>query len=768
MERQDIKGVHQLRRDTSSNWTSENPILWDGQEGYETDTRRKKVGDGETAWNDLPYAVKVGGVNYLVNSKLDNLLGWGQNGDSLAQATAEKYQGYDCVVLRNNGSAYNPGIITNRFTASTDELNESELVVSVGIFSSKEGVKIAQYPSLVIPANQWVRVSYPYKLFNGTTFALSVNGISANETVGIKNIKLERGNIPTDWTPATGDETPIRDYSGSEVPTLNNYPASSWATTADREKHIGEYYSRKVTSNILRNTNFDVVPEIMGGVLAAESDWNSFYWGKGGFTSEDSADTIREVVSIINPPLSAIKKGIRIYSNTPAREINVRQFNVPLVIGKTYTYSAYVKGSLSGDSRLFISYSLAGGTTFNEKLVYSISDSWQLVSMTFVADTSSVKFYVGIYGSGDVQFCGMKLEEGINDNPEWSDYSSEPNYTERYQFAGANGVYGWDKVSYRDDATLGMAADGVYVMYHRNSDNFPLAVKPERWPAWEETGEVAEGVLLIHEGRGIIIAPDESQQVWATTAVGTGKYNSQRLVALDDFAGKQNTENMLKLSGANAATYCNSYSRVNANSQGLSAGMWWLPSLGELMLIFSNFDKINYALSFIKGAVPLKKDGYWSSSEYNQTAKWQVLVENLSISAKTCSDSNNTRPVSCFAHLTTDTPVPTAKELAEEALSKINGTYNTTGNTLIDDSTLDLSTSNGSVSVAVNIARNGAVAVLIVPANVKVSFSVHPSQSYTLKMADGVADLSGDASGKLVYTLLRAGNMVYITGALYA
>jgi hypothetical protein len=45
-----------LRRGTSELWASRNPILADGEPGYEIDTRKWKVGNGLTPWNDLPYA----------------------------------------------------------------------------------------------------------------------------------------------------------------------------------------------------------------------------------------------------------------------------------------------------------------------------------------------------------------------------------------------------------------------------------------------------------------------------------------------------------------------------------------------------------------------------------------------------------------------------------------------------------------------------------------------------------------------------------------
>jgi Major tropism determinant N-terminal domain len=46
----------QQRRDTAANWTSNNPTLAGGEIGYETDTKKFKVGDGTTAWTSLTYA----------------------------------------------------------------------------------------------------------------------------------------------------------------------------------------------------------------------------------------------------------------------------------------------------------------------------------------------------------------------------------------------------------------------------------------------------------------------------------------------------------------------------------------------------------------------------------------------------------------------------------------------------------------------------------------------------------------------------------------
>lgn len=46
----------QLRRDSSTNWTSNNPTLSSGELGYETDTTQFKIGNGTDDWNTLGYS----------------------------------------------------------------------------------------------------------------------------------------------------------------------------------------------------------------------------------------------------------------------------------------------------------------------------------------------------------------------------------------------------------------------------------------------------------------------------------------------------------------------------------------------------------------------------------------------------------------------------------------------------------------------------------------------------------------------------------------
>jgi len=48
--------IIQLRRDSASDWTSNNPTLAEGEMGVELDTAQYKIGDGSTVWNSLAYS----------------------------------------------------------------------------------------------------------------------------------------------------------------------------------------------------------------------------------------------------------------------------------------------------------------------------------------------------------------------------------------------------------------------------------------------------------------------------------------------------------------------------------------------------------------------------------------------------------------------------------------------------------------------------------------------------------------------------------------
>lgn len=205
--------------------------------------------------------------------------------------------------------------------------------------------------------------------------------------------------------------------------------------------------------------------------------------------------------------------------------------------------------------------------------------------------------------------------------------------------------------------------DGIFIMFHRNSDNFPLMVKPYKWPSYQNSGEIAEGVVIVEGGKILVVAPTESSSplTWSSAAIsGGGTTTEDRVTAMNDWNGKANTAATIAASRADAITntaqyapgYCNLYSRVNAKGKGLTAGKWWLPSLGEMMMIYANMTKINYALSLIAGATQLVEAWYWTSTEVSATNAWNLSLNGGGTGnwyAK-ASNTSRVRAVSAFIY----------------------------------------------------------------------------------------------------------------------
>ena len=89
-----MSDIIQVKRGSAALATSTNPILAEGEFGYETDTRRLKVGDGSTAYNDLPYfsgLTPILAIEYVID---------GGDADILPGVKGDLKIPFDCTILR--------------------------------------------------------------------------------------------------------------------------------------------------------------------------------------------------------------------------------------------------------------------------------------------------------------------------------------------------------------------------------------------------------------------------------------------------------------------------------------------------------------------------------------------------------------------------------------------------------------------------------------------------------------------------------------------
>lgn len=131
----------QLRRDTSANWTSNNPILAAGEVAFtsdvfytSTDQQRFKIGDGVQTWIQLDYVPEGGASAYpenlfltVVNKTGDNLLASGYKVMKVSDAQGQRLA-VDYALADSNGNSTDTiGIVFENINN-----NQSGKLITVG------------------------------------------------------------------------------------------------------------------------------------------------------------------------------------------------------------------------------------------------------------------------------------------------------------------------------------------------------------------------------------------------------------------------------------------------------------------------------------------------------------------------------------------------------------------------------------------------------------------------------------------------------------
>jgi len=125
-----MASIIQLRRDTAANWTAADPILAEGELGFEIDTGLAKLGDGVTDWASLgywapspdaasvPYDNAASGLTATdVQAAIDEIAsggGGGGSGDVVGPAssvdnTLPRFDGTGGKMLQGSGVAVTDG-----------------------------------------------------------------------------------------------------------------------------------------------------------------------------------------------------------------------------------------------------------------------------------------------------------------------------------------------------------------------------------------------------------------------------------------------------------------------------------------------------------------------------------------------------------------------------------------------------------------------------------------------------------------------------------
>jgi hypothetical protein len=176
--------------------------------------------------------------------------------------------------------------------------------------------------------------------------------------------------------------------------------------------------------------------------------------------------------------------------------------------------------------------------------------------------------------------------------------------------------------------------DGVYYI----CDDEKKTIVP--YKATLTPPEDAMGVLLVQGERSIIIALRDCNDGEETTLTKQkdpsnlkGNYIDTCIDAVADWNGQKNTEH-LKAVGL-------------SDNISLSDG-WYIPSMGEMLFIFTHRKEVNAALEKA-GGQPIADDWYWTSTECSAPNAWGLgLSYGLVGNATKATTTFRVRPVSAF------------------------------------------------------------------------------------------------------------------------
>lgn len=204
--------------------------------------------------------------------------------------------------------------------------------------------------------------------------------------------------------------------------------------------------------------------------------------------------------------------------------------------------------------------------------------------------------------------------------------------------------------------------DGVYIG-KKQKETWGSYLRVEPWQTTEIgiTAADADAIVIIFGGYRLGIALTEPN------ALKWGSSTTVRVNVADDlnsYDGKQLTANIMKndaykndAADTYAVAHAYAYSKGHTGDPGgdvsIPAKSWWLPSMGDLSLIYRHFETINLALTRIKNAGKqtvslLEKADYWSICESDAGSCRVYSFINGTRGTNLKSHIYNVRPVTEF------------------------------------------------------------------------------------------------------------------------
>lgn len=298
----------QVRRGTSSDWTSVNPTLAAGEMGVETNTRKLKIGDGTTAWTSLDYiASDVAAIDEIAQDAIDAALTMGSgltktyndgaNTITIALDTdvvATKTY-VDGEITATEGYADSAVSTHNSDTTSVHGIADTSALATKTYADGKASdaqTAAENYTDSAI-SSLGNTVDNTYVPISDINAAGGVAGLDANKNLYIPgNSIVVEGSTDNGFettieiTDSTADRTvTLKDESGTLALTSDITTAINALSTSDIEEGSNQYYTVARAKDAIENTvvarnNMVITYNNVDDLLEVATDDNVYFQGE--------------------------------------------------------------------------------------------------------------------------------------------------------------------------------------------------------------------------------------------------------------------------------------------------------------------------------------------------------------------------------------------------------------------------------------------------------------------------------------------------------
>lgn len=314
------------------------------------------------------------------------------------------------------------------------------------IYATGAGASFDTESKSIEISSEWQRISHTFVVTKSGGAAFRFEQSDKTKNIWVCGLKLEKGNKPTDWTPAPEDiDSAITSLEGTTTTLSNQYTSLNQTlssltatvnanTTAITQKADGSTVTTLQNNLTSLEANLNGFKSEVSSTYTTKTDFNNLEIG-GRNLYTGTKDFTTEWPNIINWETDGTYKGFTVKKRSGQlwqalwQSVNVQE-------GEVYTYSAYAK--TDNLNNFSIGYFMSGASCSAESIKTVCPtevNTWTRVSATCrITKAGTMHFGIEPKAAGTLWVCGLKLEQG-NKATDWTPAPEDYSTTEQMNSA---------------------------------------------------------------------------------------------------------------------------------------------------------------------------------------------------------------------------------------------------------------------------------------------------------------------------------------------